>query len=318
MRLFSVEQIDAALDFPGLVDVLDEAFRSTVVTPPRGQYEIERPDEQPAVLLTMPAWSGPDAATPYIGTKILSVFFGNGKRGLPGVMGAYLLMDGRTGQPLAVMDGNRLTLWRTAAASALASRYMSNPEAESMLMVGAGALSPFVIKAHRSVRPLTDIAIWARRPEAAEAVVAELAAEGIEARATTDLEGAARTADIISCATNATEPLIHGHWLKRNAHLDLIGGFTMQMREADADALHRARVVVDSQKAIGEGGDVAVAIAEGSYSADRVAGTLADLCHGRIPGHDEEGEITLFKSVGVAVEDLAAAVAVWEKARAED
>lgn len=312
MRLFEVAEIDAALSYPGLIDILDDAFRSEVIAPKRGQYTIQRPDETDAILLTMPAWSGPDVANPYIGTKIVSVFFGNGKRNLPGVMGAYLLMDGATGKPLAVMDGNRLTTWRTAAASALASRYMSNPESSRMLMVGAGALAPFIIKAHRSVRPLTEIAVWARRPEAAEATVAELAKDGIEARATTDLEGEARTADIISCATNATEPLIHGHWLKREAHLDLIGGFTMQMREADADALHRARVIVDSSKAIDEGGDVAVAIAEGSYSADKVAGTLADLCHGRIAGPVEGGGITLFKSVGVALEDLAAAVAVWE------
>lgn len=314
MRLFDNAALDAALSYPALIDILDDAFRSDVVAPKRAQYSIERPGEDPAVLLTMPAWSAPDAEKPYIGTKILSVFFGNGKRNLPGVLGAYLLMDGATGQPLAVMDGNRLTLWRTAAASALASRYMSNPEASHMLMVGAGSLAPFVIKAHQAVRPLTDIAIWARRPEAAEAVVAELARDGIEARATTDLEGEARTADIISCATNATEPLIHGHWLKREAHLDLIGGFTMQMREADADALHRARVVVDSVKAIEEGGDVAIAIAEGSYSADQVAGSLADLCHGRIAGRPEGGGITLFKSVGVALEDLAAAVAAWEHA----
>ncbi|CAH1656564.1 Ornithine cyclodeaminase [Hyphomicrobiales bacterium] len=312
MRLFDLAEIDAALSYPALIDVLDEAFRSEVVAPKRGQYAIERPDEENAILLTMPAWSGPNVDKPYIGTKIVSVFFGNGKRNLPGVMGAYLLMDGATGKPLAVMDGNRLTTWRTAAASALASRYMSNPEASHMLMVGAGALAPFIIKAHRSVRPLTEIAIWARRPEAAEATVAELAKDGIAARATTDLEGEARTADIISCATNASEPLIHGHWLKREAHLDLIGGFTMQMREADADALHRARVVVDSSKAIDEGGDVAVAIAEGSYSADKIAGTLADLCHGRIAGRVEGGGITLFKSVGVALEDLAAAVAVWD------
>ncbi|SIR31106.1 MULTISPECIES: ornithine cyclodeaminase family protein [unclassified Bosea (in: a-proteobacteria)] len=312
MRLFDIAALDAALSYPALIDILDDAFRSDVIAPKRAQYSIERPGEEPAVLLTMPAWSAPDAEKPYIGTKILSVFFGNGKRNLPGVLGAYLLMDGATGQPLAVMDGNRLTLWRTAAASALASRYMSNPEASHMLMVGAGSLAPFVIKAHRAVRPLTTIAVWARRPEAAEAVVAELAKEGIEAYATTDLEGEARTADIISCATNATEPLIHGHWLKREAHLDLIGGFTMQMREADADALHRARVIVDSVKAIEEGGDVAIAIAEGSYTADQVAGSLADLCHGRVAGRPEGGGITLFKSVGVALEDLAAAVAAWE------
>lgn len=311
MRLFGNAEIDAALTFPGLIDTLAEAFRSEVVTPPRTNHKIERPGED-AVLLIMPAWSTPDAETPYIGTKILSVFFGNGARNLPGVMGAYLLMNGRTGEPLAVMDGNRLTLWRTAAASALASRYMSNPEASRMLMVGAGSLAPFLIKAHRAVRPLTDIAIWARRSEAAEAVVAELARDGIEARAVTDLEGEARTADLISCATNATQPLIHGRWLKRDAHLDLVGAFTMQMREADADALERARVVVDSKKAIDEGGDVAIGIDEGNYSAERIAGTLADLCHGRIVGRAEEGEITLFKSVGVSLEDLAAAIAVWE------
>jgi ornithine cyclodeaminase len=191
---------------------------------------------------------------------------------------------------------------------------MSNPKASSMLMVGAGGLAPFLIKAHMSVRPLTDIAIWARRPEAAAKVVEELARDGIAARAVTDIEGAARTADIVSCATNASEPLIYGNWLKRDAHLDLVGAFTMQMRETDADALNRARVVVDSAKAIGEGGDVAVAIAEGSYSADKIAGTLADLCRGEIAGHSEGGEVTLFKSVGVSLEDLAAAVAVWEHA----
>ncbi|KPF62391.1 ornithine cyclodeaminase [Bosea sp. AAP35] len=311
MRLFAPADIDAALSFPGLIDTLADAFRGDVVVPPRAHHQIERAGES-AVLLIMPAWSAANAARPYIGTKIVSVFFGNGARNLPGVMGAYLLMNGETGEPMAVMDGNRLTLWRTAAASALAARTLANPAAHKLLMVGAGGLAPFLIKAHRAVRPLTDIAIWARRPEASEAVVAQLAADGIEARAITDLEGEARTADIISCATNATQPLIQGRWLKRDAHLDLVGAFTMEMREADAEALERARVVVDSAKAIDEGGDVAIAIAEGSYAADRIAGTLADLCQGRIPPHADGGEITLFKSVGVSLEDLAAAIAVWE------
>lgn len=314
MQFFDAAAIDAALSFPALIDTLAEAFRSDGVMPPRSHYDIERPTGK-GVLLVMPAWSAPAAEKGYIGTKVVSVFFENSKRDLPGVMGAYLLMDGDTGQPLAVFDGNRLTVWRTAAASALAARYMANEQASKMLMVGAGALAPFLIKAHRSVRPLTDIAIWARRPEAAIEAAEKLAAEGLPVRAAIDLEGEARTADIISCATNATEPLIHGHWLKRTAHLDLIGAFTMQMREADADALHRARVVVDSGKAVEEGGDVAVAIKEGSYSADKVAGTLSDLCRGTIAGPAEDGGITLFKSVGVSIEDLAAAVAVWEASR---
>ncbi|KQU54503.1 ornithine cyclodeaminase [Bosea sp. Leaf344] len=315
MRLFNAAEIDAALSFEGLIDGLDLAFRSDVVMPPRAHHSIERPGEQ-AVLLVMPAWSGPEAQRPYIGTKIVSVFFGNGKRNLPGVMGAYLLMDGETGQPLAVMDGNRLTVWRTACASALAARYMAYPEASRMLMVGAGNLAPFLIRAHRSVRPLTDIAIWARRPEAAMAVVDDLARDGIAARAVTDLEGEARAADIISCATNATEPLIHGRWLKRHAHLDLVGAFTMQMREADAEALQRGRVVVDSSKAIEEGGDVALAIREGSYSADQVLGTLGELCRGTISGPHPDSGITVFKSTGVSLEDLAAAITVWERSNA--
>ncbi len=315
MRLFSASEIDDALDFPTLIAALEDAFRGDGVIPPRGHYTVERPREK-GVLLVMPAWSPATAEKGYIGTKIVSVFFENGKRNLPGVMGAYVLMDGDTGQPLAVLDGNRLTVWRTAATSALAARYMASETAEKLLMVGAGALAPFLIKAHRSVRPLTDIAIWARRPEAAAELAERLSAEGIEARATNDLEGEVRTADIITCATNATEPLIHGHWLKRTAHVDLVGGFTMQMREADADALHRARVVVDSHEALEKGGDVAVAIAEGSYSADRVAGTLSDLCRGAIPGPAEDGGITLFKSVGVSIEDLAAATAVWQRSQA--
>jgi ornithine cyclodeaminase len=315
MRLFDAAAIDAALSYPGLIDILDDAFRSDAVMPPRSHHSVERPDET-ATLLIMPAWSGKSVERGYIGTKIVSVFFENGKRDLPGVMGAYLLMDGNTGQPLAVMDGSSLTVWRTAAASALAARYMAAPRASHMLMVGAGALAPFLVKAHSAVRPLTDIAIWARRPEAAQAVVDKLAEDGIAARATTDLQGEARTADIISCATNAREPLIHGKWLKRDAHLDLVGAFTMEMRETDADALNRARVVVDSQKAVTEGGDVAVAIAEGGYQAAGIAGTLADLCAGTIAGTAPGGEITLFKSVGVSLEDLAAAVAVWERSAA--
>lgn len=315
MRLFDAAAIDAALDFPGLIETLDDAFRGDAVMPPRSHHSVERPGET-AVLLIMPTWSAKSVERGYIGTKIVSVFFENGKRNLPGVMGAYVLMDGNTGEPLAVMDGARLTVWRTAAASALAARYMARPGASRMLMVGAGALAPALVKAHSAVRSLTDIAIWARRPDAAQAVVAKLAEDGVAARAVTDLEGEARAADIISCATNASEPLIRGKWLKRGAHLDLIGAFTMTMRETDADALNRARVIVDSPKAITEGGDVAVAIAEGAYDAARIAGTLADLCSGRISDVAPGDEITVFKSVGVSLEDLAAAIAIWERSTA--
>ena len=248
MRFFSAAEIDGLLTFPALVDALGAAFRGDIVTPVRHHHEVARPDAT-GTLLLMPAWTGPEISPAYLGTKVATVYPGNASKGLPSVMGTYLLMDGATGKPLAALDGTRLTLWRTAAASALASRMLERPDSKRMLMVGAGALSPFLVKAHRSVRNFEDVAIWARRPEAAAEVVAELAADGIAARVAEDLEAEARQADLISCATLSREPIVQGRWLKRTAHLDLVGAFNMAMREADDEALQRAHVFVDTEAA---------------------------------------------------------------------
>jgi ornithine cyclodeaminase/alanine dehydrogenase-like protein (mu-crystallin family) len=244
---------------------------------------------------------------------VVTVYPGNGARALPSVMGSYLLMDGATGQPLAILDGARLTLWRTAAASALAGRHLVRKGARRMVMVGAGALAPFFIKAHASQHKLDEIAIWNRSPDAAQKLVASLAADGLPVRLAADLEAEVRAADIISCATLSTAPLVPGAWLKAGAHLDMAGAFNLSMREADDAALQRAYVVVDTAAALTEGGDVAVAIKAGAYRADQVAGDLAALCTGRIAGRAQDEQITLFKSVGTALEDLAAAMLVWQR-----
>lgn len=313
MRFFSAAEIDGLLNFPALVDALAEAFRGDIVTPVRHHHEIERPDAA-ATLLLMPAWTAPEASPAFLGTKVVTVFPGNAAVSLPSVMGSYLLMDGATGAPLAAFDGARLTLWRTAAASALASRMLERPDTKRMLMVGAGPLSTFLVKAHRSVRHFEDIAIWARRPEAAAEIVEELARDGIEARVADNLEAEARQADLISCATLSREPLIQGRWLKRTAHLDLVGAFNLSMREADDEALQRAHVFVDTQAALHEGCDVAVAIKAGAYKAEQISGTLAGLCRGEYDAAAERDDVTLFKSVGTALEDLAAAMLVWKLA----
>lgn len=313
MRFFSAAEIDSLLNFPALVDALAEAFRGDIVTPVRHHHEVERPDAA-ATLLLMPAWTAPEQKPAFLGTKVVTVFPGNAAVNLPSVMGSYLLMDGASGAPLAALDGARLTLWRTAAASALASRMLERADCKRMLMVGAGALSTFLVKAHRSVRNFEDITIWARRPEAAAEVVAELARDGIEARVAENLEAEARQADLISCATLSREPLIQGRWLKRTAHLDLVGAFNLSMREADDEALQRAHVFVDTQAALHEGGDVAVAIKAGAYKAEQVSGTLAGLCRGEYDAAAERDDVTLFKSVGTALEDLAAAMLVWKLA----
>jgi ornithine cyclodeaminase len=178
-------------------------------------------------------------------------------------------------------------------------------------MVGAGALAPFLVRAHAAERPIREVAIWNRRPEPARALAQSLAAEGLPARAVEDLEAAAREADLISCATLSEAPLVRGAWLKTGAHLDLVGAFTPRMREADDEALLRGEVYVDTPDALTKGGDVAIALASGALSRDAVRGDLAGLCRGTVAGRDSPEAITVFKSVGAAVEDLAAAVAVW-------
>ena len=312
MQVVSAAEIDRVLTFPALIDALADAFRGDTVTPVRHHHEIERAGAH-ATLLLMPAWTGPAAQDGlqdgFLGIKVVSVFPDNGARNLPSVMGSYLLMDGTTGRPVSVLDGTRLTVWRTAAASALAARILAREDASRMVMVGAGSLAPFLIRAHMSQRPIREVALWNRNPQKAETLAAELQSQGLPVTAVTDLEAAVREADLVSCATLSTAPIVKGAWLKEGAHLDLVGAFNLKMREADDEALRRAQVYVDTEAAKSEGGDVAVALHRGAITNDHVRGTLADLC--RNPPHRGHATITAFKSVGTALEDLAAAMVVW-------
>jgi ornithine cyclodeaminase/alanine dehydrogenase-like protein (mu-crystallin family) len=313
MRVFSAEDIDAALDFPSLVDALSEAMRGGFVAPPRHHHEIERASEPPATQLLMPAWtergsSGGD----YLGAKIVNVFPGNSARGLPAVLGLYVLQSGRTGETLAALDGARLTHWRTAAASALAARHLAREDATRLLIVGAGALAPHLARAHASQRRYDAVVVWNHRPEGARRVALSLRMLGLPARAGDGLEGAVAEADVISSATLASEPLIAGAWLRPGQHLDLVGAFNMRMREADDAALKRARIFVDTEAALSEGGDVAIGLRAGAITLADIVADLPALCRGA-QGRRTAGEITLFKSVGAAIEDLAAAILVWRK-----
>ena len=308
MRVVTSAEIDRALTFPALIEALADAFRGDMVTPVRHHHEIEREGAH-GTLLLMPSWTGPAMRDGFLGVKVVSVFPDNGAKGLPSVMGAYLRMDDATGEPVSVLDGTRLTVWRTAAASALAARYLARQDASRMVMVGAGSLAPFLIRAHLSQRPIREVALWNHRPDRAEAAAAEVRAEGLPVAAVTDLEAAVREADLVSCATLSTAPIVKGAWLKDGAHLDLVGAFNLRMREADDEALRRAEVYVDTPAAKVEGGDVAVSLQSGAIAESHVRGTLADLCH--TPFRRDLNAITAFKSVGAALEDLAAAMLVW-------
>ncbi len=313
MRTFSSGDIDRALDFPSLIDALSEAMRGGFIAPQRHHHEIERAGEPPATQLLMPAWT--ESASPaglYLGAKLVNVFPGNSARGLPAVFGLYVLQSGRTGETLAALDGTRLTQWRTAAASALAARFLAPKDAKGLLIVGAGAMAPFLARAHASVRDFQSVAVWNRRPEGAERAVEALRADGLPARACKDLREAVAEADVISCATLSSVPLVAGAWLRPGQHLDLVGAFNMRMREADDAALKRCRIFIDTEAACVEGGDVALSLANGTITRSNIASDLGGLCRGA-EGRRSAEEITLFKSVGASIEDLAAAMLVWRK-----
>jgi alanine dehydrogenase len=313
MRVIGPSEIHAALDWEQLIEALRQMFRSGCTVPVRHHHTIpvgsDRPD---ATLLLMPAWQ----AGRHIGVKLTTVFPSNGERGLPAVTGAYLLLDGQTGHPMALIDGPALTLRRTAAASALAASYLARPDAEKLLIVGTGALAPHLLEAHAAARPIHNVLIWGRDPAKAARLAHRLDRRNLRVTSTTDLAGAVRGADIVTCATLAREPLIRGEWLPRGVHLDLVGGFTPEMREADDDCISRARVFVDTREgAIAEAGDIVQPLANGRLTLDDIAGDLVDLTRGTRAGRRYYDQITLFKSVGTALEDLAAAILLLDLIR---
>ena len=312
MRVLTAAALESTLDYPSLVDRLREYFRDDeVVAPLRQQYTVDNQGTGDGTLLLMPAWRHGG----YIGVKIASVFPDNPADGLPSVMASYLLMSGRTGEPLALIDGRELTARRTACASALASRHLSRPDCERLLMVGTGALAPHLIRAHASQRPICNVVIWGRDERKAAKLAARLNRRDFRVAATNDLETAARGAHIICCATMAHKPLIRGAWLQPGQHVDLVGGFTPDMREADDDAIRRAQVYVDTKAgALAEGGDIIQPIRNGVLSESGIVGDLIALARGTCPGRGRYDSITLFKSVGSALEDLAGAKLAYERA----
>ncbi|MCB1384267.1 MAG: ornithine cyclodeaminase family protein [Notoacmeibacter sp.] len=317
MRFIDAATVDRLLPYETLVDVLAAAFRDGMVQPVRHHHTVERAKGAASTLLLMPAWTdftkGSASSKGHIGIKIVTVSPDNNACGLPAVMGQYLLLDGETGAPQAIIDGQRLTARRTAAASALAARYLARADATRHLICGAGALAGELAAAHASVRPLRSVTIWNRSPDKAAALAASLRDKGMDARATEDLTGAQGEADIISCCTLSDVPLVRGHLVAPGTHVDLVGAFTPAMRESDDALMARGNVYADTLGgALKEGGDIVLAMQSGALTRDQVMGDLHGLTRGEIAGRTSSDEITVFKSVGAALEDLAAAIAVYE------
>ncbi len=302
-RMISAGQVRAALPFAALVPALREAFARGATVPLRHHHAIAQPGGSEATLLLMPAWQEQG----YLGIKVATIHPGNGRHGLPGVFATYILCDAATGRPLAVVDGSELTARRTAAISALGASFLARPDARTLLVVGAGRVACLLPAAFTAVRPIARVAVWSRRADTAAALADRLRGQGFDARPAPSLSAAVEAADIVSCATLATEPLIEGAWLRPGTHVDLVGSFTPAMREADDACARRARIHVDTLAALEESGDLADPLTRGVIRRDAIAGTLDDLCSGAIEGRREAEEITLFKAVGTALADLGAA-----------
>jgi len=293
-------------DYLALVDALEVAHRQPPAAVERIVYG---PDGHVERLLALPAWQAGEA----IGVKLVTVFPGNpAANGLPSVQAVVVLFDGGTGQPLALIDGTELTYRKTAADSALGSRFLSRPDSHTLLMVGAGGLAPHLIAAHRAVRPSIErVIVWNRTREKA----ARLVDDGVADAVADDLAAAAADADVICTATLTKEPLIHGEWLRPGTHLDCVGAYLPDHREVDDEVVRRAQIFVDSRLAtLTEGGDLVIPIAAGVIAADDVCADLYELSQGahagRQPGDGDT--ITLFENCGGGHLDLMVARHLWQ------
>ena len=306
---YSAEQVHAALEYPALIERLRQAFAQGASVPLRHAHKVN--EHENARLLLMPAWREGEA----LGVKIVTAFPGNAARGAATVAATYLLLDGSTGHPLALIDGEALTLRRTAAASALASSYLSRPESATLLVIGTGKLAPYMAAAHAAVRRFARVLVWGRAEDKARALAKSLTAQGQNAIAVAGLPQALAEADVVTCATTAALPIVHGVAVRPGTHVDLVGGFTPTMREADDELVAKASVFVDTYTgALAEGGDVVEPIRSGVLKRADVRAELAELCRGEKKGRTGAAEITLFKSVGTALEDLTAAQMVHQAA----
>lgn len=307
MQLFDETRVRGLLDPPALVAALRAAFAGARVTvPQRAHHRLD--EARDATLLLMPAWQ----VGGWLGVKIVTHHPHNGGLGLPAIHGSYLLADAATGQAVAVLDGTELTRWRTAAASALAADYLAPRSVGEHLLVGAGNVVAAIPHCYAAVRDVGLTRVWARRPDRAAALVARLGAEGVRAEVATDLAAAVRRADVVTAATSSTAPLVLAEDVTPGTHVDLVGAFTPQMVEADEALVTSASLFVDVLAALEEPGDLVGPLSRGTLTPADVRATLEDLAAGRHTGRQREDEITVFKSVGTALEDLVAAQVVWE------
>ncbi|MFH7010809.1 ornithine cyclodeaminase family protein [Flavobacterium sp. FlaQc-52] len=299
-------------DYKTLVEVLQKGFSNTEIeVPMRHHHDFPNPEEKvDSTLLLMPAFHpGND-----LGVKIVTVSPNNGNHNLPSIQGIYVYLDAHLGHVKAILEAKALTAARTAAVSALASSYLSRTDASTLFMIGTGALATNLIRAHASVRPITKVYVWGRNPAKAKLVCDSLKEYPFTCETVGSIENTIPKAHIISCATLSKTPLVFGEWLQEGQHLDLVGAYKKDIREADDAAISRASVFIDTyQGGLKESGDIVIPLQTNVIKVSDIKADLFELCSGIKKGRTTDHEITFFKSVGHALEDLVAAAHFYEK-----
>lgn len=315
--ILNKSEVERLLPIPVCIDLMADALlslaRGEVILPLRPVLRI--PDSANAFAL-MPAYSTSLRA---IGTKLITVYPGNHGTRLDSHQGAVVLFDGENGSLLAVMDAASITAIRTAAVSGVATRQLARKDAGTLAILGSGVQARTHLEAMVAVRSFKKVFVWSRNSEHARALVSSaLPSARVEFEVVADPEAAVENADVVCTVTASREPVLRGEWLKDGAHVNAVGASIPTARELDTSAVARSRVFVDRREsALNEAGDILIPIREGAIRADHIAGEIGDLLASGDGGRRNDTEITLFKSLGLAIEDLASAHYLHERATRE-
>jgi 1-pyrroline-2-carboxylate reductase [NAD(P)H] len=309
MKVITADQVHSALSYPALIDALGETYAGDFKMPPRQVFLLDDDEANHDAFAVLPSWG-----SEFIGVKAFT-YFPTAQAPYKSLYSQILLFDRAHGEPLALVDGTTVTFWRTAGISGLATRLLSRENSETLLVLGTGNLSSYIIRANASVRPLKKVMVWGRSREKAEAVCTAMRQllPDIEFSAVENLEAACAMADIVVSATGSHEPLVHGDWIKPGTHTDFIGNHHATKRECDTALITKSRVYVDTYvNAMKEAGEILMPISEGVFSKDDIVAELAEMCNGSAVLRQSDDEITLFKSIGMAMSDLVGAGLVYK------
>ena len=308
MKVISAEEVHQALSFPALVDALQQAYAGDYSMPPRQVFLLDEEGGGNDAFAVLPSWS-----EQLIAVKAFT-YFPEAKEPYKSLYSKVMLFDREHGEPLALVDGTTVTFWRTAGISGLATRLLSREDSETMLLLGTGNLAPYIIRANASVRDLKKVMVWGRTQSKAEQIAGTMNEEfsGIDIIPVEDRQSACAEADIVVAATGSHEPVVRGEWIRPGTHTDFIGNHHANKRECDTDLIIKSKVYADSRvNAFKEAGEILVPIEEGVFSKDGVVAELAEMCRGTATLRESEDEITLFKSIGMAMSDLVGAVLAY-------